>query len=94
MKRDLLRLAPRCLLLPFALASLHCGSGDDWTQAEEKQAIAAAEVPVATAPTYQKDVQPIFDARCIACHGCLGSPCNVKLGSFAGVDRGASAEHP
>ena len=94
MKRDLLRSAPRCLLIAFALASLHCGSGDDWTQAEEKQAIAAAEVPVATAPTYQKDVQPIFDARCIACHGCLGSPCNVKLGSFAGVDRGASAENP
>lgn len=39
-------------------------------------------------PDYAAAIQPIFNRRCIACHGCLGSPCNVKLDSFRGVDRG------
>jgi len=39
-------------------------------------------------PDYVADVQPIFNRRCIACHGCLGSPCNVKLDSFRGLERG------
>ena len=67
MERDLRRLPLLCLVLSFALASLHCGSGDDWTPADQKHAIAGAEVPVRTSLTYLKDVQPIFDARCIAC---------------------------
>ncbi|MDP7074689.1 MAG: fatty acid cis/trans isomerase [Myxococcota bacterium] len=82
------------LVLAACLASLHCGSGDDWTEAEATQAIAAAKEPVATFPAYLKDVQPIFDARCIACHSCLGSPCNVNLTSFAGADRGGSGKNP
>jgi len=43
---------------------------------------------------YDRDVQPIFNRRCIACHGCLGSPCNLKLDTFAGVQRGAFALNP
>jgi hypothetical protein len=27
-------------------------------------------------PNYTRDIQPIFNNRCVACHGCLGSPCN------------------
>ncbi|MCG6863336.1 MAG: fatty acid cis/trans isomerase, partial [Chromatiaceae bacterium] len=45
-------------------------------------------------PDYKEAVQPIFNRRCIACHGCLGSPCNVKLDSFRGVDRGGFALNP
>jgi len=60
---------------------------------------AAAEQPtpaatVAEAPDYATEIQPIFNRRCIACHGCLGSPCNVKLDSFRGVDRGGLALNP
>jgi hypothetical protein len=94
MERDLRRLPLLCFVLSFALASIHCGSGDDWTPADEKHAIAAAEVPVRTSLTYLKDVQPIFDARCIACHGCVGSACGVKLSSFSGVDRGGFGKNP
>jgi len=43
---------------------------------------------------YQRDVQPIFNRRCIACHGCLGSPCNLKLDSFAGAERGGFGLNP
>lgn len=51
----------------------------------------AAAIP---APAYATEVQPIFNRRCIACHGCLGSPCNVKLDSFRGVDRGGLGVNP
>lgn len=45
-------------------------------------------------PGYTADIQPIFNSRCIACHGCLGSPCNVKLDSFRGADRGGYGVNP
>ncbi|MGZ3746719.1 MAG: fatty acid cis/trans isomerase, partial [Pseudobdellovibrionaceae bacterium] len=38
---------------------------------------------------YLKKIQPIFNNRCIACHSCFNSPCQLNLTSFAGVDRGA-----
>ena len=38
---------------------------------------------------YQNKVQPIFNNRCVACHSCFTSPCQLNLTSFAGVDRGA-----
>ncbi len=46
------------------------------------------------APDYAASIQPIFNRRCIACHGCLGSPCKLKLDSFRGVDRGGFALNP
>lgn len=45
-------------------------------------------------PGYTDDIQPIFNKRCIACHGCLGSPCNLKLTSFRGLDRGGFGQNP
>ena len=41
---------------------------------------------------YQKDVQPIFDAKCAACHSCNDAPCQLKLTSADGVTRGASKQ--
>ncbi|MBL0707598.1 MAG: fatty acid cis/trans isomerase [Sulfurimonas sp.] len=41
---------------------------------------------------YLLDVKPIFDKRCVTCHSCYNSPCQAKLSSFEGVDRGASKE--
>lgn len=39
---------------------------------------------------YQQDVQPIFDNKCVACHSCNDAPCQLKLSSWDGVERGAS----
>jgi len=39
---------------------------------------------------YLKDVKPILDKRCVSCHSCYNSPCQAKMSSFEGVDRGAS----
>jgi len=58
---------------------------------------APAQAPKRTGapvPSYAADIQPIFNKRCVACHGCLGSPCNLKLTSFRGVERGGFGQHP
>ena len=48
----------------------------------------------APAPGYLEHIQPIFTKRCVACHGCLGSPCNLKLSSFRAAERGAFGQNP
>ncbi len=39
---------------------------------------------------YIKDVKPILDRRCVVCHSCYNSPCQLKLSSYEGLDRGAT----
>ena len=39
---------------------------------------------------YIKDIKPILDSRCVVCHSCYNSPCQLKLSSYAGLDRGAT----
>ena len=29
--------------------------------------------------SYQNDIQPIFETKCLACHGCYDAPCQLKL---------------
>ncbi|MDD1615880.1 MAG: fatty acid cis/trans isomerase [Methylococcaceae bacterium NSP1-2] len=40
--------------------------------------------------SYTKDVKPILDSRCVACHACYDSPCQLKLTAFEGLSRGAT----
>lgn len=40
--------------------------------------------------TYQTDVRPIFEKKCLACHGCYDAPCQLKMEALEGLDRGAS----
>lgn len=39
---------------------------------------------------YQKEVKPLLDKRCTVCHSCYNSPCQLKIDSFEGMDRGAT----
>lgn len=43
-----------------------------------------------TATDYAHQVRPIIERRCLACHGCYDSPCQVKMESYQGLLRGAS----
>lgn len=40
--------------------------------------------------SYQRDVKPITDSRCAVCHGCFDAPCQLQMGSYEGITRGAS----
>ena len=44
------------------------------------------------AEQYREQVMPILDKRCVVCHGCYDAPCQLKLSSPEGIDRGASKE--
>jgi hypothetical protein len=39
--------------------------------------------------SFSRDVQPILEGRCVVCHGCYDAPCQLKLESGVGIDRGA-----
>ena len=39
---------------------------------------------------YNTDIKPILDKRCVVCHSCYNSPCQLKLSSYEGLDRGAT----
>jgi hypothetical protein len=51
--------------------------------------------PVVFAPPertidYLTEVRPVLVKRCVVCHSCYNSPCQLKLSSFEGLDRGAT----
>ncbi len=51
--------------------------------------VATAQGP-APAISYTRDVQPIFTEKCVACHACYDSACQLNLGSGEGAARGAT----
>lgn len=49
------------------------------------------EVAESASPvSFLHDVQPILESRCVVCHSCYNSPCQLKLSSFEGLERGGS----
>jgi len=42
--------------------------------------------------SYEKDVKPILNKRCVVCHSCYDAPCQLKLSSVEGTSRGANPE--
>lgn len=43
-----------------------------------------------TEEMYARQMQPLFESRCIACHSCFNAPCQTNLQSYEGFERGAS----
>jgi hypothetical protein len=41
---------------------------------------------------YMSKVKPILDNRCVACHSCYVAPCQLQMGSYDGVERGAKKD--
>ncbi|MFA0414609.1 fatty acid cis/trans isomerase [Vibrio renipiscarius] len=41
---------------------------------------------------FLNEVKPIIDNRCVVCHACYDAPCQLKMTSVEGIDRGASKE--
>ncbi|NVK36509.1 MAG: fatty acid cis/trans isomerase [Gammaproteobacteria bacterium] len=41
---------------------------------------------------YNNAIKPILENRCVVCHGCYDTPCQLKLSSAEGIMRGASKE--
>ncbi|NOY62677.1 MAG: isomerase, partial [Gammaproteobacteria bacterium] len=41
---------------------------------------------------FEQQIKPVLERRCVVCHGCYDAPCQLKLSSIAGLQRGASKE--
>lgn len=55
------------------------------------QVVPPVEVPASARPVdYLSDVAPVLESRCVVCHSCYNAPCQLKLSSFEGLDRGGS----
>ncbi len=39
---------------------------------------------------YWNEVKPVLEQRCVVCHGCYDAPCQLKMSSIEGIERGAS----
>ncbi|MBU2871706.1 fatty acid cis/trans isomerase [Colwellia sp. E2M01] len=39
---------------------------------------------------FNETIQPIIENRCVVCHGCYDAPCQLKMESSAGIERGAN----
>jgi len=42
--------------------------------------------------SYEESVRPVLQRRCVVCHGCYDAPCQLKLSSPEGIQRGANKE--
>jgi len=40
--------------------------------------------------SFNNDVLPVLEKRCVVCHGCYDAPCQLKLSSAEGILRGAN----
>ncbi|MGX9862444.1 fatty acid cis/trans isomerase [Pseudomonas moraviensis] len=52
--------------------------------------VAAEDPAIPPSISYSRDIQPIFTEKCVACHACYDSACQLNLGSGEGAARGAS----
>lgn len=41
---------------------------------------------------YWSDVKPVIEQRCVVCHACYDAPCQLKMSSIEGIERGASPD--
>ena len=51
-----------------------------------------SDVNAEDAAFYNEQVKPILDSRCVSCHACYDAPCQLKLTTPAGIERGGSKD--
>lgn len=79
-----MRVAKLAIAACFALA---CGSPPD-----ARRPTPEVHVGPDQSARLWSDAQHVFETRCVVCHGCYDAPCQLKLGSFEGIDRGATTD--
>jgi len=48
--------------------------------------------PLERPASYERDVKPILENRCVVCHACYDAPCQLLLSSTEGAERGATKQ--
>ncbi len=78
------------ILVVLALMLSACSSPDEQ---DRQLGLIEVDAPInKTAISFENQVKPIFDSRCVACHACYDAPCQVKLTAHAGIERGTTKQ--
>ena len=87
-----MRLLPPLLLAFFAGCATIVGTLklDDRFGPPDPARFDRPTAAVSGAPDYWTEVRPLLDRRCVSCHACYDSPCQLNLTSHAGLTRGAN----
>ncbi len=85
---------PRCLLARSLLLCGGLGIGACAPSAEHPSTVVLT--PLATIEgldrpvSFESDVKPMLENRCVVCHGCYDGPCQLLFSSLEGAERGAT----
>lgn len=84
-----------CCIVLSALLLLSCSDtaeqmNENFGTPQVRDRILANDDPLAI--NYLSEVKPIIEQRCVVCHGCYDAPCQLKLSSPEGIDRGTSID--
>ncbi|HDY7440223.1 TPA: fatty acid cis/trans isomerase [Vibrio vulnificus] len=74
----------------FAGCATYAGLNYDQLFGEAKVRDRTEHIQSAQSEFFMHDVKPIIENRCVVCHACYDAPCQLKLSSVEGIDRGAS----
>lgn len=74
----------------FAGCATYAGLNYDQLFGSERVQVRQAPLSSQQAQTFLNDVKPIIDNRCVVCHACYDAPCQLKMSSVEGIDRGAN----
>ncbi|MEZ9417929.1 9-hexadecenoic acid cis-trans isomerase, partial [Vibrio sp. 10N.286.49.E1] len=84
----------KLFILAFVSVFSGCAvyAGLNFDQLFGKQQVRDRQAPIlsAQAQHFIDEVKPIIDNRCVVCHACYDAPCQLKMSSVEGIDRGAS----
>ncbi len=86
------RLVPLLMVLLFAGCAGFAAINYD--QLFGEQVVRDRQMPFESpqASHFLDEVKPIIDNRCVVCHACYDAPCQLKMSSVEGIDRGATKE--
>ncbi|TFH90566.1 fatty acid cis/trans isomerase [Vibrio ouci] len=76
----------------FAGCATYAGLNYDQLFGQEQVRERRVDVLSPESDFFLTDVKPIIDNRCVVCHACYDAPCQLKMSSVEGTDRGASKE--
>ncbi|TKF21063.1 9-hexadecenoic acid cis-trans isomerase [Vibrio genomosp. F6] len=81
-----------CFITVFSGCAVYAGLNYDQLFGPQQVRDRQAPLQSPQAHFFLDEVKPIIDKRCVICHACYDAPCQLKMSSVEGIDRGASKE--
>lgn len=80
------------IVTTFAGCATYAGLNYDQLFGEANVQERTTDIDSVESDFFLTEVKPIIDNRCVVCHACYDAPCQLKMSSVEGIDRGSSKE--